>query len=108
MKKTVKSGFHWQPEEIWAELNSNWPDFLGKLSYNDMVAFFKVLKHDGFTGVTIDMSYYMNTPYANRVYALRTHDPSIMMYTNRTASIAELETILKATSKEPRSRAARH
>ena len=96
MKKTVKSGFRWWPKEVWAEINSNWPDFLVKLSYCDMVAFFKVLKHDGFTGVCLDMRYYMDTPYDNRVYVLPTRDPSVMMWNNRTASDEELKTALKA------------
>jgi len=30
MKKTVKSGFRWRPEEVWAELNSNWTISMGQ------------------------------------------------------------------------------
>ena len=39
MTKTVKSGFHWHPKELWAELNSNWTISMGQLDHHEMVSF---------------------------------------------------------------------
>ena len=96
LTKTMKSGFRWQPREIWAEVESNWTIAMERLSYANMIEFFNQLKQDGFTGISIDMSYYMDTPYDNTVYELKTIDPKIANWTIRTPNPKELKKILNA------------
>ena len=98
LKKTVKSGFHWRPKEIWAEIDSNWPISMSNLSYSDIVNFLKRIKQDGFTGISLDISYYMNTPFDNTVYILKTQDPEIADWGIRTCTLSELKEILKAAT----------
>ncbi len=98
LKKTVKSGFRWHPKEVWAEMDGAWIETMRRLSYNTMLEFFRDLKEDGFTGVSLDIAYYMNTPYDNTVLELKQRDTSIIPWGIRTPSNSELENILKAIS----------
>jgi len=96
LKKTVKSGFKWRPKEVWAYLQANWVDAMGDSSYSEKVAYFTTLKNDGFTGVSIDMDYYMDSLYDNEVKILPSFDLSIIVAGIYTASDSDLETMLKA------------
>ncbi len=95
---TVESTFKWHPKEVWAHMDGAWMVTIHKLSYNDIVDHFKILKSDGFTGISFDMDYYMMTPYDNEVIELKTSDPRISQWGMKTPSLSELEEILKAIS----------
>ena len=95
---TVKSAFKWHPKEAWAEIDGAWMVTMHKLSYDDVVNYFKILKADGFTGISLDMPYYMMTPYDNKVFELKTSDPRISQWNMKTPSLSEVEEILKAIS----------
>ncbi len=99
LKKTVKSGFRWRPKEVWAQINQTWLGYMEQLSFDEIVAYFQMLKEDGFTGVSLDMNYYMTTPYDNEIFGLKRSDPTISIWNMRTPSLAELEEMLKAISK---------
>ena len=98
LKKTVKSGFRWHPKEVWAHIDGNWTISMEKLSYTEMIQFFKELQDDGFTGIALNIDYFMMTPYDNEVFELETRDPSMSAWNIKTASLDELEEILKAIS----------
>jgi len=95
LETTVESTFKWHPD-IYAQMDGNWTISLSYLNYNDLIDFFKVLKHDGFTGVGLDLHYYMNTPHDNSPYELKTRDPQIANWGIRTQTMDELATVLKA------------
>ena len=97
LEKTVKSGFHWHPKEFWVQIDTNWGNTLGYLSYKQILNFFQKIKKDGFTGISCDVSYYMNTPYDNTVLELPFRDDSIIEGI-RTSSEAEMKTILKVAT----------
>jgi len=94
--KTVKSGFRWQPKEVWAEIDGGWTESLAELTHDDMVEFFHKLKAGGITGISVDMTYYMNSPYDSYVFKLKTEDPDVLMWYTRTQTLDELDTLLKA------------
>ena len=98
LKTTIESTFKWRPEEVWAQINQTWLDSMQRLSSDEMVAYFEMLKDDGFTGISLDMPYYMMTPYDNNVFELKTADPQIAIWGIRTPTLDELETMLKAIS----------
>jgi len=94
--KTVKSGFKWRPEEVFAQMDNNWTESFSRLSYDDLVRFFQQLKNDGFTGIGFEMSYYMDSPCDNSLIDLKTRNPKISIWGSRTPTMDELETMLKA------------
>jgi hypothetical protein len=99
LTKTVKSGFRWHPREVWAELPANWAYLLKhepRASIEKTRAFFKTLEREGFTGISFDMSYYMDNPYSNVVKELFSYDDSIIRSYTTTPSRADLETLLGA------------
>lgn len=99
MKKTIKSGFRWRPRDIYAHMNSNWANFLVKLSYSDIVAFFKEVKQDAFTGISFDVNYYVDSLASNDIYELKMYDPQVSNFPGeRTASPDEIRTLLMAAA----------
>jgi len=96
MKKTIKSGFRWRSKELWAEMDLNRTATLERLTYSEVLTFFQALKDDGYTGISVDMPYYMDSPYDSRVYALKDRDGSISLWNMRTPTENELERVLKA------------
>ena len=96
LKKTVKSGFRWRPKEVWAEIDSAWTRSMERLSYGDIVEFFAVLESDGFTGISIDVPYYMMTPYDSEVFEQHGIDPNITPWEITTPTSEELTTLLTA------------
>ena len=97
--KTVKSGFKWRPKEIWAEMAISWHwNQIDSLSFDDILKFLNYLKQAGFTGITVDIPYYIMTPYDNDVIAMYTVDPDIVNWDMVTPTESELEKMLKAAS----------
>jgi len=95
--KTVKSGFKWRPKEAWAQIPSNFmSEGLRNSSYDNIVTSFKILKQDGFTGVSVTMNYYVETPTSNEVKSLFHIDNSITPWGSITLSEADLNTVLSA------------
>ncbi len=94
----IKSGFRWRPKEIWAELGISWSwDRIDYTPFDKIVEFLKYLKHDGFTGISIDLAYYLMTPYDTNILEIHFPDPKITTgggIVNPTP--ARLEKLLKA------------
>jgi len=97
MKKTVKSGFRWRPKEVWASLGFGWNwKMIDNMPLERIVHFLKYLKEDGFTGVSINVVYYMNTPYDNEVFAVYNSNSHIINWDITTPTNSELEKMLMA------------
>jgi len=96
LTKTVKSGFRWRPKEMWAQMDFNWMCGMERLSHDEMVEFFIQLRNDGFTGISFDIAYYMNSPYDNDVIEQRVADRDITWESITTATAREVEDLLRA------------
>ena len=96
---TVKSGFRWRPKEIWLHLNSVWMTTSRRVTVNEIIDFLEFIKSEGFTGISFEMHYYIDSPYANTVKILDHYDTSIIQWGAYTASNVDLERILKAINK---------
>jgi len=96
LETTVESTFKWHPKEVWAEVQSNWVGELKDMPYNELVEGFKTLKNGGFTGVSFDMVYYMDTPFNNGVKTLPSCDLSTIDAWIYSPSDKNVETLLKA------------
>ena len=94
--KTVKSGFRWRPREIWVHLNGVWMTTLKRVPLDEVIDFFRFIKSEGFTGISFEMHYYVDSPYASTVKILDHYDTSIIKWGAYTASEPVLERILKA------------
>jgi len=95
LKKTVKSGFKWRPKEVWADIQHNWPGEMD-ISYPVIVDFFKTLREDGITGITVPIYHYMDTPYDNGVKRLSHPDISKLVGWIFTPSDEQLNVLFKA------------
>jgi len=97
LETTVESTFKWHPKEIWVQLDHDWNTILkttNLLSYNDLLGLFTKLKNNGFTGVSFDMIYYVNSPNSNDVFEL--YNPSNVMWDDvLTPTQNDLEKVLK-------------
>jgi hypothetical protein len=94
---TVESTFKWHPKEVWAEMDINWHwSDLDGIPYDSIVKFFKYLKQDGFTGISMVIPYYVMTPYDNNLFEQHTVDYSITNWEIVTPTTSELEKMLKA------------
>ena len=96
--KTVKSGFRWRPKEIWAEMGISWHwNEIDSLSFDDIVKFLTYLKRDGFTGISVDIPYYVMTPYDSDVIKVYSPEPGIATRGGIITPTSErLEKMLKA------------
>jgi len=101
MKKTVKSGFRWRPKEVWAQMGISWDwNQIDGLALDKVIRFLQYLKNDGFTGVSIDIPAYVNTPYDSDVFNL--YDTNSDIATRGgivTPTTAELEKMLQSAEK---------
>ena len=67
-----------------------------RVSLDETAEFFKFIKYEGFTGVSFEMHYYVDSPYASTVKKLDHYDTSIIWWGAYTALKTDLERILKA------------
>ena len=98
MKKTVKSGFRWRPKKVWMRINGEWAYFIEQSSYGDIVKFFQKIRQDGFTGIELDIPYYLATPYSNQVIENTELNPYITIWKHITPTQEKLEKILEIIS----------
>ena len=102
--KTVKSGFRWRPKEIWVQMDGAWMYTIYRLRSSsslvsdELINFFSKLKKDGFTGISFDIAYYMNSPTDNTVLELPEANNDIIPWKITTPSESEIEAMLKASS----------
>jgi len=95
----IKSPIHLGFDEVWMELNLDWSStlVLWKLTDADLDAFFGRLKRDGFTGISLELPTFVDTPTANTAWTLDHLDSAISPYTYmRTPTKAEFDRVLGA------------
>ncbi len=95
---TVKSTFRWRPKEIWAEMAISWHwKRADGYSLSKIVKFLNYLKQDGFTGISLDIPFYVMTPYDSKILKVYYPDPKIATRGGIvTPTTSELEKMLKA------------
>ena len=95
MKKTVRSGFRWRPKGIWAQIQENVASAgLDRLTHEQGVDYFQKLKQAGFTGVSLEMNYYVDGLHSSEIKTLYTSDNNIIPWNITTLTNTELEELL--------------